>query len=66
MENNKSEKTYKQVNDKLNYILQRVKDNPDMSLDHMLDLYDDAIKLGLKSTKIIDKNIESFNLNSNL
>ncbi len=48
-----TEQTFTQIRDRLEEIATQVKAD-DMSLDTALDLYDEAVKLGMKATEMLE------------
>ena len=53
MPNNQSVETYDQVKGRLDEIVQAVSDEG-LSLDDALDLYEEAVKLGMRASQLIE------------
>lgn len=52
--------TYAQVNDRLKEIVDQVSDD-DLPLDDALDLFEEAVKLGMQASDLIEQDIDAEN-----
>lgn len=51
--NQQNAQTFAEIRDRLDEIVRQVRDD-DMPLDSALDLYDEAVKLGMKATEMLE------------
>lgn len=57
---NSEEDTFEQVNDRLKEIVSQVEDE-DMPLDDALDLFEEAVKLGMQASSLLEEDIAARN-----